>query len=123
MDRQKIMQEIAKIDRQIHEEAGKNKLPSLNTRNASFPLSSWIAAAVIICGQLFFDSFIPEFFPQQDLVILGIGGLLALFALIATFKWITFKSRVKAGLNKQSPKIEELNKKKRALQEQLDSAS
>lgn len=122
MDRQEILNEIVKIDRQINEEAAKNRLPSLNTRNASFPLGSWLSAAVLICGQLFFGAMIPEVFPYQDLTILAIGVLLALFSLISTYKWLTFKSSIKKGLNQQSPRIQELNEKKRALQEQLEAA-
>ncbi len=125
MDKAQIMQQIAALDKQILTVSASNRVPSLNSRNQAFPLSSWIAAAVLVAVWQF-GGMAHDFFKQQMVAMaaMGLAGLFALFALYRTFAWL-----IKGGQKKDKKyvaameQVAALQQQRDALQKALKSAS
>ena len=121
MDKQQIMQEIALIDRQIHELAGKKRVGRLTSE--SFPIGTWIASVVFLGYYVAGDLVAADIHATAKWIGLGLGLLLGLSAILSTLKWIKARTRKgNAGFQNNATKIAELQERKVELQRLLAKA-
>lgn len=123
MDKQQIMQEIARLDKQILEVSGQKRVGRLS--GASFPTGTWVGSIVMLGYYVFGGMIEQAFYPTARWIGLGLGLLLGASALLGTFKWIV--SRAKPGsstreASENMEKVQELRDRRAALQKQLDQA-
>ncbi len=118
--RAQLQTEIAELDRQINAELGKTRLPSLNTRNASFPWSYYILAALVLAWWQF-GGMLP--IPGHDKYAhyaMWVGGAICVFAVIRTFLWL-IRRNPKGGTKymEATTHVRELQQRRQELQKQL----
>ncbi|MCC5878125.1 MAG: hypothetical protein JJU11_18045 [Candidatus Sumerlaeia bacterium] len=122
MDRQQLMQEIARLDKQILEVSGQKRVGRLS--GAAFPMGTWISSIVLLGYYVFGGMIEQSFYPMAKWVGLILGLLLGVSALLGTFKWVV--SRAKPGSSTREAaetmeKVQELRDRRAALQKQLDN--
>jgi hypothetical protein len=128
MSKTQLMEQIAALNRQITEETAANRVPSLNIKNRSFPMPTWISAIVLLGvgvmgpGLPFIGPTMKEFSFAAP-VLMGLGALVTLFAIFRTLMWlIKGNQKVDRGYSKKMDRVQELTTQRNALQKQLDSA-
>lgn len=80
MTRAQILEQIAELDKRIHELSASNKVPSLNMKNRSMPWAAIGSAALFLGFYIFGGGILPKIHQDYGLIIGGIGVLMALFA-------------------------------------------
>ena len=127
MNKTQLMEQIAELNRQMNELTAANRVPSLNIKNRSFPLPTWISAIVLLGvgvmgpGLPFVGPTMKEFSFAAP-VLMGLGALVTLFALYRTLMWlIKGNQKVDRGYSKKMDQIQELTAQRNALQKQLDN--
>lgn len=124
MNRQQLMAEIAALDQKINAAAAAARAPRLNTSYSKFPLASFISAAFFIAVGLFGPPYAPPAVPGIAFTAaIGLGVLIALFAVYRTLRWLMSK-RKPSSVNEyrnQTDEVRELQERRKQLQAQLDS--
>lgn len=120
MTRAQIQQQLVDLDRQINEESAKNRVPSLNLRNRSFPWAYWVSAAVFLAAGLFGGQFLPQLHAQYGKYALIIGAVIGISGAIRTvIFFVKGRSHNDKGYAQATEKIRQLQEKRQELQKQL----
>lgn len=127
-ERMALQKQIADLDKQLNDEiASHGKSARLDVSSVTFPMSYWVATAVFVGwavagGTL--GGVIGEWHAKTWVYSLGLGILLGLFTIWATFKWMARKVKgTKAYDRSESAKIIGLRKQRDDLQKKLDDVN
>ncbi len=90
MTRQEIMQQIAALDKQINEIAGKDRVARGSLSGRAFPAGNWIGALAIGAIWFFGGQIAPlaELHRAYAFYVFIAAALLAVLAIIRTVQWV-----------------------------------
>ena len=120
LNRQELQERIAELDKQINLEVGRSRVPRLNLKHRSFPITSWISAFFFLGFWVFGGMFLKSVHDKFAFWALLIGGLIAVLALWNTVMWL-FTGNQKADKTYAAAmdKMKELQDERAALAKQL----
>lgn len=119
MDREQIMQEIARLDQQIRDISARGRAGRLTVQ--PFPIGAWIGAMVCLAYWLFGGMIEQEFHAWAQYIGLVLGILLLLSAVLQSIKWIGSRGGGKTrDFEKNMQEAQILQAKRDELQAQLD---
>lgn len=120
MNRARILEEIAELDRRINKELANTKVPRLNLKYQSFPAASWVAAAVLFAYWLYGGIIHEGVHDTFGFWAFVLGILTALFALYNTVMFILKGGRKSDNKYAQATShVQELQAQKMELQKKL----
>ncbi len=120
MNRARLLEEIAELDRRINQELANTKVPSLNLKHRAFPVGSWVSTIVFLGYWLYGDVVMPELHDKIELGAFVLGILSGLFAIYNTIMWVLRSGKkTDSKYAKATSHVTDLQEQKMQLQKQL----